>query len=188
MSVSKKLVELDGRFADCKFLVEANSFEKLCLWREFHAAVPWEQDCLGFSIQVGETDGRPVMVCFTFVKVNGTRVCFYDCPSEVVDYKMVDDFLRAGFNVKYDKTRWSRCDAMNFGNCLAVIAKDKKVRERMDKVMKMTSDFERHLESVCSADRKETPWPDMTFDEKMDCIKEVKSLWRKHAKKKATTF
>ena len=125
MPVSKELIGLDERFSDCKFLVEATSCEQHYLWCEFHDALPWEEDCMGFAYKICELDNQPVMICFTFCKINGHRICFYYGSSQVVDHKAIKDFLFKNFNVKYDKTRWAHCDAMNFSHCLSCVLKTK---------------------------------------------------------------
>lgn len=125
MPVSKELVKLDERFKDCKFLVEATSFEQFSLWGEFNKVLKWEEDPMGFSISICKIDRRPVCICFNFCKLNGHRICFYYGSSQLVDYKAIEDYLKKNFTVKYDRTRWAHCDAMNFCHCLGAILSKK---------------------------------------------------------------
>jgi hypothetical protein len=121
MAISKKLIALDERFATCDFLVEATDCERHFLWRDHNEETRWEEDTMGFSFKVGSIGKRPVMVCCFFAKIYGRRVCFYDTVSQVVDHKMIEDFFKKNFDIKYDRTRWVHCNAMNFGHCLQAL-------------------------------------------------------------------
>ena len=47
-----------------KFFVEANSNEKLQIWRDYHEKCNWVQDHMGFMITLGHITKRPICVEF----------------------------------------------------------------------------------------------------------------------------
>lgn len=148
MAVTKVLTDLDARFADCEFLVEADSF---FVWKEWHAAVPWKNDNAGITTQLGVLDNRPIMLTILFAKINGHRVAFYESGSQLVDHKLIHDFLEENFQVFYDGDRWAHCDAMNIADCIHHVIqekRDKEVYERMIRVKQMEVKFERLLEAM----------------------------------------
>ena len=113
--------EKDTRLKDVVFFVEANSYEQLQLWSEYHEEVKWEQDLSGVFHTVGYIEGyeRPVNVTFSFSKLNGKMICFYDAVSRYVDYDMIEYFIKSNYPVRWDKqTRWAMTDAMNFHHCV----------------------------------------------------------------------
>ncbi len=125
----------DPRLAEACFFVEANDFERLCLYRDHSdiehgyqrwepperdgPRVKWEQDNFGFWMQIGEVGDWPVNVCFHFVRINGLLVAFYEGISRVVDSVMIEEWLRVHYTPKYDKGhRLAYTNAMNFHLCL----------------------------------------------------------------------
>jgi hypothetical protein len=122
--------KLDPRFADTFFVVEADTFAQHALWRQHAKDAPqnandqsqkvaWRSDSLGVLLTLGELDGRPVCVSFTWATLNGKRVLFYNATSEVVDHKLVGEWLQAHCNPKWDNgQRRAHCDAQNFHHCL----------------------------------------------------------------------
>jgi len=124
----------DEKMKTSIFFVEANSYEELCLWREFSGEVVWEQDSAGFSQIIGFIGDRKkkrlVNVSFSFALINGQRICFYDTVSRFVDHTMVGKFLNKYYPVKYDNnTKRAKTDAMNFGDVLnAIREKNAKIK------------------------------------------------------------
>jgi hypothetical protein len=127
------MVKLDPRFSKTEFAVEGDSFVYHALWGKYStetlyktpmSVVRWEEDCMGTVTQIGYLDtigevggrmrGRPININFRWAKLNGHSIMFYDPCSQLVDYKMVEDWLD-----KYTKFR--RCDANNFHNVLELI-------------------------------------------------------------------
>jgi len=110
----------DERFLDTVYFVEATSFELQILWQRNDAKkrrnrVKWEEDLRGLFLVIGDFYGRPVTVRFSFAKLNGKRVCFYEASSQVVNYEMVREFLEKECGVS------GHCDAQNFHLCLAAV-------------------------------------------------------------------
>jgi hypothetical protein len=124
---------IESRLKETLFLVEANSFETLCLWQQhssespqvkafkFGAPLKWEQDA-GFNVEVGQLDKRPIRLEIQFVKIEGCWVGFWHCPSQLADYAMITKWLEKNFKGKYDnQQRQATCDAMNFGHCISAL-------------------------------------------------------------------
>lgn len=113
----------DERFKDTFFLVEATSFERLCLWNERGEQEVWEDQSIGYMVQVGTLDRRPVTIQIFWFRIDGRLVGFWDSPSQVVDHKMVEEWLDENCTpAKWDnRTRHARCDAMNFHLCIHAI-------------------------------------------------------------------
>jgi hypothetical protein len=113
----------DKRFAETFFVVEATSFEKFCIWKEWHEQVIWEDEMRGCIGQIGTLARRPVTLSVFWARIEGRLVAFYESPSQVTDSIMVEKWL--GLNcapLKWDNgTRNARCDAQNFHLCIAAI-------------------------------------------------------------------
>lgn len=110
------------------YAVEANSFESLMLWAEFSPDSPeykrnmvksWKQQH-GFMITVGWIGDRPINISAFWNEINGKSIMFWEGCSELVDYKMIDEWFDKYFNKKNDGC-YARCNAMNFGNCIQAI-------------------------------------------------------------------
>lgn len=118
-------------FKDVVFLIEANDNESHLLWEKYHYKtdkdVPhvklWEQEFSGYMIKIGELDNRPINVTLSYAKLNGKRILFYNGCSQLVDHKMIEDWLQHFTkDIRWDNNhRWAHCDAMNFHHCLDAI-------------------------------------------------------------------
>jgi len=105
---------LDSRFSDIVALVEATSTEQFFLWKEFATQLPWEHDPTGFGIDINKT-GRPIMLCFSFIKINGKRICFWECTSVLCDYAIINKWIDNNL------PKVLTCDAMNFHQAVHAI-------------------------------------------------------------------
>lgn len=118
-------------FKDVEFVIEATSTEQHYLWcendrNEYNRKVTWVEVSMGHAIPIGSLDGRPVNVSLSYAVLNGVRVMFYYGVSQVVDHKMIEEWLRYHTeNLRYGGGRWSRCDAMNFAHCLQYVRGEK---------------------------------------------------------------
>lgn len=111
--------EVDPRFKDTEFLIEADEFAQFALWREWHGRVKWEEESAGLAYTVGEIGGSPVVVSCFWAKLNGHRVCFYNATSRVIDWEMIETWLkRACYPLWDSKTRHAQTNAMNFHHCI----------------------------------------------------------------------
>lgn len=110
---------------DTFFVVEATSFEVHMLWREWHKAVEMVQDNLGYMDTIGYIDDRPVCIDIRRYKIWGKSVIFYDACSQVVDHKMVEEWVNANILAhcpKWDNgTRVSHTNAWNFPHCIDAV-------------------------------------------------------------------
>lgn len=98
--------------------------------------VNWEQVSAGFALSVGQVGKNNVMVCFTFAFINGKKICFYEATSQVVNHKMIEDWLISKFQLTHDGySRWNHTNAMNFHNCVNSLDNlDKEPRDTVYKI------------------------------------------------------
>jgi len=69
-------------------------------------------------VKIGK-EKHPVCVDFSFAKINGKYVCFYDATSRIVDHQMVENYIKENYPVKWDSgSRTAMTDGMNFHHCL----------------------------------------------------------------------
>ena len=106
----------DNRFASVEYMIEADDFAKLKLWEEWHDAIEWEQDLSARHEEVGHLSGHPVSVLVSFATINGHGVAFYWSHGRVVDWEMVDRWMK-----QQCPPNTPHCDAMNFHCALRVI-------------------------------------------------------------------
>lgn len=106
-----------------KYMFEASDFEYSRLWLEWHDHIDsWDERPkvdLPTFVRVGELAGHPVNVQITWNRLNGHLVGFYWGCSNVVDNKMVEDWLDQNFcpPMPMGGTH-RRQDASNFKNGL----------------------------------------------------------------------
>jgi hypothetical protein len=118
---------IDPRFDKTVYLVEANDYERLSLWREHainsgwsdkHVDVAkfvWQQENPGLWLDIGRVDGRPITLSFFWNTVNGRMVCFWESSSQLVDYKMIDEWFQKNVG------DIPRTNAMNFHHVFSAI-------------------------------------------------------------------
>ena len=106
----------EERLKTSVFFIEATSFEKHYLWKEFEKETGWEQDLMGFGQMIGHIGkNKPVFVSFSFAKIHGKIICFYEVTSRYADHTMVEEWIEKNYPVKWDNnTRRAMTDAMNF--------------------------------------------------------------------------
>ena len=102
-------------------VVEATSYESSCLWKEYHKErkVSWEQGLGGYLQTIGHLDGHPVVLSLLVNKVKGYPILFMEPTSQVVDYVMVEGWLKANLPaaaLKNEGKYVNKVDAMNFHN------------------------------------------------------------------------
>jgi hypothetical protein len=99
------------------FFIEANSYEKLCLWREHHKEYGWEEDNSGIGKTIGfinDDPNKPVVLNFFFAKIFGKRICFYEATSRFVDHTMIEEWIEKNYPITWRGTSRAMTDAMNF--------------------------------------------------------------------------
>jgi hypothetical protein len=101
-------------------VVEANGYERMCLWREGKEnGRKWRESLSGYGQTIGKIDGRPVHVSLLVDEVDGHRILFIYPTSQVVDHELIDRWLLAtmpGSAKKRDGQYVNKVDAMNFHN------------------------------------------------------------------------
>lgn len=113
--------EIDKRLANTFHAIEADDYASRMIWKEyFYDVLPLErkyefiQDHSGFAREIGRVGDRPVMLGFRWWIVNGHPVLFYYCNSQIVDWKMIGDWLKKYMpHIKYTS------DAENANNVLS---------------------------------------------------------------------
>jgi hypothetical protein len=122
------LRRLSEDFHNVFFLVEASDYERHSLWKEYSkeydqydGRVDWKEERRGYFYEIGRLDDRPVCVSVVFASVNGKRVAFYYGCSQLVDHKMIEEWLDQLDIPKWGGGRRSCTDASNFHHCLDAI-------------------------------------------------------------------
>jgi hypothetical protein len=118
-------------FEDVVFCVEANHHEQHEFWSEYHYEPKpgrphikdWVCESMGHMITIGHINDRPICVEIYYHRINGKRVLFYHGCSQLVDHKMISEWLDYCY---YDRIKWEMgrmpiCDSWNFHNCLGDI-------------------------------------------------------------------
>lgn len=101
-------------------VVEANSYETLCLWQENHEerGMPWKQALSGYGEIVGTLAGMPVHLSLLVHEIDGHRLLFIDPTSQVVDHRAIEAWLRENLppSAHREYGGINKVDAMNFHN------------------------------------------------------------------------
>jgi hypothetical protein len=134
----------DPRFTGTEYVVDATHEEAFNLWWRFHShwGVPWEDEPFGFSATIGEIAGRPVAVSVFWCTILGRRIAFIEGTSQLVDYKMIEEWQRAVFPCLKHHGRHS--DAANFGNIVSDLGR----RLEVDLVRRDPKDIDAAIEAV----------------------------------------
>lgn len=102
-------------------VVEATSYEGMCLWREYHQQrkVSWEQGRGGYMPTIGEVAGKPVVLSLLINRIGSRPILFMEVTSVVVDHSMVEEWLKLHLPPTAFKSGGkyiNKVDAMNFHN------------------------------------------------------------------------
>lgn len=103
-TVPKELV------ADYKYIVEANSYESLCIYEKYKCGAILN---IGYPHHIGyvaNSKDHPVVILLTKCMCNGMMYLQYEAISSSVDYALIDEWLMKHF------PRVPKSDAMNFHN------------------------------------------------------------------------
>lgn len=101
-------------------VVEANSYEILCLWREHQERKgTWTQRNDGLGETVGHVDDMPVHISLTTAEIDGQKILFIEATSAMVDHRMVTTWLEenlptSAFRNGDPRQGVNKTDAMNF--------------------------------------------------------------------------
>lgn len=102
---------------DVDAVCEATDFERRSL--QLHYSVEqvtkaWKNEPHGFYATVGYYYQSPVNICLNVAQVGLRRVLFYDPTSEIVDHRMVRQWLEANLKGAFEDGRLVHTDPSNF--------------------------------------------------------------------------
>jgi hypothetical protein len=111
-------------FDGVEYCIQASHDEHHMLWERWHYRADttrsyvknWEQVSLGHWLTIGSVDNRPICVSVQYAILNGHKVMFYEGTSQLVDYKMIEDWLERYF----DRCN-HHCNAANFHHCMEAV-------------------------------------------------------------------
>lgn len=116
--------DLDPRFAKTVYSVEADSYAQHMLWQEFSkeafdinlssykdkiTPIIWKQDNPGRIYTVGYIKKRPINISCFWNILNSQYVLFWEACSQLVDYKMIEEFFEEVLGKNHKKI-----NALNF--------------------------------------------------------------------------
>lgn len=96
--------------------IEATSFEQHCLWEKYtEYGVSWDQINPGLLERVGELADMPVCISLFKVKIGGETILFYHATSQVVDHRMIRQWLEDNLpaSARREDDRINHTDANN---------------------------------------------------------------------------
>ncbi|MFY4731209.1 hypothetical protein [Nitrospira sp. BLG_2] len=169
-------MKVDPRFKDTEFVVEADSFAMQALWEKFSTQslyrtpqniYNWEQDCRGFMETIGHVNKMPVCVCFFWYKINGHLILFYEATSQVVDHRMIEEWLDKYCNPKHNGSK-ARCNASNFHHALGYI----RDCEALDLLQRAKKTDDKELKSTLL----ERCWKDYSWAYDKEVVKEAQNV------------
>lgn len=116
--------EEEDKLKESCFFVNATHFERMHLYN-FYAGREYnfEFDAVGFWRRVGyimNNKHYPVCVSFSFIKIDGRQICFYETTSRYTDYFLVEEYIKENYPVKYGR-RVAMTNASNFHHVLNAI-------------------------------------------------------------------
>lgn len=162
MTWSKKSAE--ERLKETKFMVEATGFERMMLWSR-HAVdgdsikektpQTWKQCNPGWSVCVGMLGTMPCNFQLDWVEIDGFLVCFYDDCSQVVDHRMIEDWIEKNFKATWGGGRPATTNAMNFHHCLNALDEWKKSKGKSIDVDELVESI---LQSIQDSETDEMDW------------------------------
>lgn len=126
MSVKQTVSLLDDDFvallADTYYAVEANSFEYSALYKEYakEQGHVWKENLSGRGACIGYVGKRMVFVSFRTAIINGRKILFYEATSPMVDWDMIEDWLRSNLPTSAKRAAGDlrKADANNFYSAL----------------------------------------------------------------------
>lgn len=102
-------LNLEGRWRETKFAIEATPAEAHDLWERFHEGLAWEQVMSGHGVTLGHIDNRPIFLSINWVLINGHPIAIYTAESQVVDHLMVEKYIKSNCGRSTDVTNFHQC-------------------------------------------------------------------------------
>lgn len=127
----------ENRLAVTDYLVEATNHEWFTLWARW---CKYSQECRepifkkweqlgGCGITIGCLDKRPVVVSLNWDRLDGFLVCQWEATSQLVDYKMIEEWLDKHYTRIASDNRPASCNASNFHSCVREFEKWKELQD-----------------------------------------------------------
>lgn len=116
-------LDLEDRLKATVCSVECTPYEQLSLWKHwsndkaespFSSRVEWEEVLSGWLPTVGKLADRPVCISVNWAFIEHQPVLFWHATSIVVDYDMIDNWLKTYMPQVYVDQRQFTTDAQNF--------------------------------------------------------------------------
>jgi hypothetical protein len=113
-----------------EYVIRATDTEKFFLWKDIDRIrkqkftehrwqnIIWGHISEGRVYTIGKINNRPINIELSWAKLNGHYVTFWESNSELVDYKMLREWLEQTF--KHVDIR-HYCNALNFHLCIDYI-------------------------------------------------------------------
>ena len=116
--------EMKEFLQDVAGVVEATSYERMCLWKECtkESGYSWVSDNTGFAIAIGFfTDKRPVVLEMCKILVKNKSILFINPTSVAIDHDMIKLWLNMNLPItaRYSDGVIKFTDPMNFHNLLS---------------------------------------------------------------------
>lgn len=118
MAIDRQISEfLDGVVG----VIEANSFEHMKLREDNDKRANkkrWDEGRRGFLETVGTLDGMPICISLLCDEIDGQKILFFHCTSQVVDHRKIDQWFNDSLpgSAFREEGIINRQDAMNFHN------------------------------------------------------------------------
>jgi len=99
-----------------QYIVEGSTFR---IWEKWNDELDsWEQG-MGWLETVGYINDRPICISIFIEKINGYEVLFWHATSELVDYKMIEEWFQLNHSALWYTDRpGQHCDEVNFMHCI----------------------------------------------------------------------
>jgi len=107
-------------------IMEGDSFNYWQLYYHYENRIKsWKQLSPGYIVECGRLDNRPINIELHWSKLEGHVVAFFKPCSQLVDWLIIDDWLKRNF----PKLNGKYFDSFNFNHCMTKIKQENKVEE-----------------------------------------------------------
>lgn len=115
---------MDRRFAETEFVIEATGFERLTLYRNNEGQAnrwTWVDVKPWLAVEVGRLGGNPVGLLFTWARIAGRLVLFWEPGTQVFDRVKAMKWLDDHCHPKLPDGSTARITAINFHKFLKYV-------------------------------------------------------------------
>lgn len=114
------MLTIEEKIDRTSFVVYASDAERMFIWKLWNSVLKFEQDIQGTIIDIGYVARRPITIEMYWFIIEGHRVAFINGCSMLVDYAMIDDWVKRTF-IAAGGLEKNRCDADNFMLCVETV-------------------------------------------------------------------